>query len=401
MSTAANKLATITQLRRGSSKARYRILLVTEAAGGGVGRHLLDLAAGLIQRNHNVCLVYSPERADQSFRDGLARLDQLSTHELAMRRDVGPHDLGQVREIRKLIDSLGPFDILHAHSSKAGALLRLAADHTETPCVYTPHAFVTLDPDIGLLKRILYGRIERMLASRVNRIICVSEDEYAHARALGIPTELLTVVHNGIGEMPPASRAVVRSEFGIPPQALVVGTVARLTHQKATDRLLSAFAMGVSELAESRLVIVGDGPDREELNELAERLGLDQRIIFTGHADGTRLMAAFDIFALPSRYEAFPYVLLEAAARSLPIIMTATGGSGTVVRNGFNGYVVPQLNVEALSARLLELASDPLLRRRMGVNSSEVARHFTIRQMVEDTLEVYASCKGPSQDSGG
>jgi glycosyltransferase involved in cell wall biosynthesis len=386
-------------MRRQRPSARYRIVLALEAAGGGAGRHVLDLAEGLALRNHNVCIVYSSERADESFLDALQELKSVSLHELPMQRAVGWHDVAQVRALRQLIRSLGPFDIAHGHSSKAGALLRLAARRLRLPCVYTPHAFITLDPEISRLKRLAYGGVERRLARISSRIICVSNCEYEHAISLGIDAGLLRVVHNGIGTLQPAERQLIRERYGLPPDAIVIGCVGRLAHQKAVERLLSAFAMGAAGLANVYVMVVGDGPDREMLEALASRQGLSSRILFTGAVDGVSAMAAFDIFALPSRYEALPYVLLEATARGLPIVMSDTGGAGSVVLDGVNGFVVPQRDTEAFSARLLQLCRESFQRERMGQRSIEVARNFTVDQMVMDTLEVYEECLPDSSDS--
>jgi glycosyltransferase involved in cell wall biosynthesis len=392
MSEPVERPAKVTPLRRNGPAARYRVLLALEAAGGGAGRHVRDLAEGLTQRNHNVCIVYSPDRADEDFVDAIHELPSVSVHELPMRRAVGLHDAGQVRALRRLIRSIGPFDIAHGHSSKAGALLRLAARRERIPCIYTPHAFITLDPEISGLKRFAYGVAERRLAPLARRIICVSNSEYDHAVRLGIIPERLRVVHNGIGRLPPVDRRLIRDRYGLPDEAIVIGCVGRLAHQKAVERLLSAFAMGAADLPNARLMVVGDGPDRQMLEALASRQGLKSRILFTGAVDGASAMAAFDVFALPSRYEALPYVLLEAAARGLPIVMSDTGGAGSVVREGVNGFIVPQRDTEAFSARLLELCRKPFQRERMGQRSIEVARGFTADQMVMDTLAVYEEC---------
>ena len=324
--------------------------------------------------------------------DAIREIQSVSIHEIPMQRAVGWHDVTEARALRELIRSIGPFDIAHGHSSKAGALLRLAARRERLPYIYTPHAFITLDPEIGRLKRFAYGFAERRLAPLANRIICVSNSEYEHAVGLGIAPELLRVVHNGIGPLPAGERRLIRERYGLTDDAIVIGCVGRLTHQKAVERLLSAFAMGAADLPNTRLMIVGDGPDRDMLEALASRQGLTSRMLFTGAVDGANAMAAFDVFALPSRYEALPYVLLEAAARSLPIVMTDTGGAGSVVRDGVNGFVVPQRDIEAFSARLLQLCRTAFERERLGQRSAEVAREFTADQMVLDTLAVYEEC---------
>lgn len=390
MATAGPQLASVTPIRRQPGPERLRILLVLEAAGGGAGRHVMDLATGLLRLNHNVCLVYAPGRADDSFQTGLSELKDLVALRLPMRREVGWHDARHTLDLRRLVRALGPFDILHAHSSKAGALARLAALRTGLPCIYTPHAFITLDPDMPALKRFAYGRVERLLAGLGDQIICVSDEEAAHARRLGIPAHRLTVVHNGIGPLAPASREQVRAELGLAPESVCIGTVGRVGHQKAMDRLLTAFAMGLRAHDPARLVVVGDGPELGELRQLAKSLGIQQQVIFTGQADGPRLMAGFDVFALSSRYEALPYVLLEAAARGLPMVMTHTGGAGSVVRAGVNGFVVAQQDAEALSGRLQQLVRDPALRQRMSRASLQISLEFTAERMVRETLAVYS-----------
>ena len=369
---------------------RLRILLVLEAAGGGAGRHVLDLARGLLRRNHNVCLAWSPDRADPRFSDALETLNDLSIHPLPMRRSVGPADIGHARELRKLIDRLGPFDIVHAHSSKAGALLRLALLRSSMPRVYTPHAFITLDPELNPVARGIYTAAEWLLARTGGLIICVSEHERRHALKLGIPPEQLTVVHNGIEPQDPVERHSVRKELGLDEGTLCIGTVGRLSHQKAIERLISAYAISQAAQQNSALVIVGSGEDQARLVQQVANLGLKGKVRLTGPGDGPRLMAGFDVFALSSRYEACPYVLLEAVDRGLPVVMTDTGGAGSIIIDGHNGYVVSQDDLEAFASRLGRLAADTGLRRRMSAAALEQASRYSLDEMVELTLRAYA-----------
>lgn len=379
---------------------RLRVLLVIEAAGGGSGRHVLDLAAGLLRRNHNVCLVYSPQRADAAFRAGLDQLPGLSLHELPMQRSVGTHDLRHARALRALIRQIGPFDLAHAHSSKAGALLRLAIPGLNLPCIYTPHALITLDPDLQPLKRLVYGTAERLLARFAQRIICVSEQELTHATRLGLPASRLCVVHNGSQPLPAPERESVRRELGVPAQAVCIGTVGRIGHQKAMDRLLTAFSMCADASRTAILVIVGDGPDLPGLRRLADELGIRQQVIFAGAGNGPRLMAGFDVFALSSRYEAGPYVLIEAAARNLPIVMASTGGAGSIVLDGSNGFVVPQNDTEAFACSLSELIRRPALRQEMGERSGALAALFSVDNMVDRTVAVYEQVLATTEPPG-
>jgi glycosyltransferase involved in cell wall biosynthesis len=301
----------------------------------------------------------------------------------------GIRAITQILSLRGWLKSSGGFDVAHAHSSKAGGLLRLALLGLETPCVYTPHALVTLNPDLGFVPSLAYGLIERLLSMRSSAIICVSEQERRHAESLGIPGAKLCVVHNGIAGVPPADRSNARSAIGIAEDAICIGTVARLAPQKAVDRLITAFALICREQADLRLVIVGEGPERSNLMLRATELGIKSRVVFAKSDQGSAAMAAFDVFALTSTYEAFPYVLLEAAWRGLPIVMADTGGAGVVVRDGDNGYVCRQNDVEFIASRLRELVRNRELRSKMGARSMELVTEFRVDPMVENTIAIY------------
>ncbi len=374
----------------GPCRSRQRILLVLEAAGGGAGRHVLDLARGLLNFNHNVALAYSERRLTADFQDGLDELTELVRLPLDMQRSVGPHDVRSARALSRLIQRTGPYDVLHAHSSKAGALLRLVTRRLPGKRVYTPHALATLDPELGLVKQFLYGNVERLLARAPQQIICVSEWERQHAARLGLPQQSLNLVHNGLDELKPANREELRRQLGLAEHEVCIGTVGRVAPQKAFDRLLAAFAMTQDTAVPVRLLLVGDGPDLPRLKALARDSGLDRAAIFAGSGDGPALMAAMDVFALSSRYEAGPYVLLEAARRGLPMVMPETGGAGWIVLDGETGFVTPQGDIEALAARLIELIKLPAVRAAMGKRARDVAAAYTTGRMVQETLAVYA-----------
>src|SRR3954470_24201961 len=131
-----------------SAARRLRVCLVTESAGGGVGRHFLDLAAGLAARGEHVSAIYSPGRCDAAFHERLPTIRGVHFVSSPMRRAVHPLDVADSLRLVARIREVGPFDLIHGHSSKGGALARLAARWLEIPCVYTPHAFVTLDPTL-------------------------------------------------------------------------------------------------------------------------------------------------------------------------------------------------------------------------------------------------------------
>jgi glycosyltransferase involved in cell wall biosynthesis len=170
----------------------------------------------------------------------------------------------------------------------------------------------------------------------------------------------------------------------------VVGFLGRLSPQKNPLLLVDAFAKLAPRHPDAMLAIAGDGPLEAEAREAERALGLTGRIVWLGFRRPVDVMPGFDVFALPSRYEGLPYVLLEAVAAGLPIVSTPVGGSETVIDNDGNG-IITAATPEDFAAGLGRLLGDRALRHRMAASAREKAGQFTITRMVDRTLDVYAS----------
>ncbi len=379
-----------------------RVLMVVESCGGGVGRHVFDLTEGLIERHWEVHLVYSPGRAEPSFRRRLESITGLVHAACPMRRCPHPSDVTALRFLRRYLRDRGPFAIVHGHSSKAGALARLAAVGVGAGVVYTPHALVTMDPGLPRAKRLVYRAAERAMAPLADRIIAVSPAERRHALSLGLGADRVIAIPNGLTRSEAPPRPVVRRWLGLGDDEPVIGFVGRLVPQKAPDVLLRALALAAEAVPGCRLAMVGSGPLEDHLRDLAGRLGVADRMLWLGDREGRPLLAAFDVFALPSRYEGLPYVALEALAAGLPIVATAESGVGLVVRDGRNGRIVPRDRPDRLAAALIEYLADDDLRRRAGDFALRRAMRFTAVRMVDRTLAAYAGCRaGRTSRAGG
>jgi RraA family protein len=366
--------------------------MVTEASGGGAGRHVLDLSDGLIRRGWDVHLIYSPNRLDRFFRTRLHGIDGLSHAVCPMRRNIEPRDFAAMRWICRYAREWGPFELIHGHSAKGGALARLAGFITRTPVVYTLHGCVLMDPGLSRLKRWLYATIETSLSKVTDRIIAVAPEEQRFLVANGFGPARVDLVPNGIAPIAFPSRSEARRDLGIADDALVVGFVGRLVDQKAPDILLKAFAAASRAVTSGRLLVIGSGPLEESLRALADDLGISDRVIWAGERDATMLLPAFDLFAIASRKEGFPYVTLEALAAGLPIVATAAAGVELTIRDGENGRIVPPGQVDPLAAALVDLLSDHRRRSAFGRASRRQALRFTSDAMVDHTIEVYTSC---------
>jgi glycosyltransferase involved in cell wall biosynthesis len=370
-----------------------RILQVCEASGGGVGRHTIDLCRGMLAAGCEVHLVYSPDRIDGAFREGLAELTALKLKEISMRRKPHPHDFAVVAQVRRYVQEQGPFDIIHGQSSKGGAIARLVGMLTSTPTVYTPHCIVTMAPTFGRFLRGAFRWVEWLLAYRTSAIIAVSQDERDHIRTLGIPASKVRLINNGVESLTEFDRQAVRTSLQLSPSALIVGFIGRFSAQKNPELLLKAFAAVAPEVPQARLAFIGSGELEESLRTLAGYLGVSEKVDWLGYRVGYPCMPAFDVLAIPSRYEAFPYVMIEGVACQLPILITAVGGTRGVIEHGENGLVIPSEDVPAATAALRQLLTSAKLRERLAAGCRARSEEFRIDTMVEKTLEVYDQCR--------
>jgi glycosyltransferase involved in cell wall biosynthesis len=371
---------------------QMRLLQVLEPSGGGSGRHFIDLCRGMKARGHDVHAVYSPVRAESRFVEELASLGLAGVHAVAMARSPGPSDLPAWRALRAVIRKAGPFDVIHGHSSKAGALSRLRLPGHHVPRVYTPHAFRTMDPGLGALGHKVYGTIEKLLARAfTERLICVSADEYAHARALGMPRNKLSIVVNGVETPPADSRDAVRTALAIPPNALLYGFVGRLCHQKAPERLLAAFQRVAERLPNAHLVMIGTGEMQGAVTRQIEAGGHADRIRLTTRFTGPQAMAAIDVLVMPSRYEAMSYVMLEAAAAGKPMVLTDVGGASMVLKDGVNGVLVENDDDPKRLADAMVRISDPDRLARHTAAARSRSGDYSLERMIGETEAIYRS----------
>jgi glycosyltransferase involved in cell wall biosynthesis len=374
-----------------TTNAQLNILQVLEPSGGGSGRHFVDLCGALAKSGHSVTAIYSPTRAEQRFVDELTELPLKSVIAVPMGRAPSPSDFGAWLAINRVIREQGPFDIIHGHSSKAGALIRLRPPGRHIPRVYTPHAFRTMDPTLGKGGRRIYGTIESLLGRHFSdAVICVSEDEKRHAAtALGIPERLLHTVVNGVEHPPSVDREDIRGQLGARPENFVFGFVGRLSPQKAPERLIEAFRQMATDRTDVELAMVGFGELLDDVKLQILEAGLSDRVHVTSEIPGSQAMGAFDALVMPSRYEAMSYVMLEGAAAGLPMVLTDVGGASTVVEHGINGFIVPNDDDPYELAEAMRTLSAPETYGAM-IHAAETRRdRYSLGVMAEQTEAVY------------
>lgn len=254
------------------------------------------------------------------------------------------------------------------------------------PLIMAEHSTGRIDPDPK--KR----PIERLLAPLADGVIAVAKGQIPYlVDDKGYDPARIQVIYNGIDvrEWIPLPRdREAANELRIPEGAPVAGILAMLRPEKDHATFLEAAKLVWQRVPEARFLIVGEGAERESLEALAKKLGLEQRAIFTGRrADVKRIVSLFDVSVLTSvTVETFPMSFLEAMAMAKPLVSTPAGGIPEMIDEGKNGYLVPMRDAPALADALAGLLSNPARARAMGAASRRIVeQRFTIENMVRDT----------------
>ncbi len=364
-----------------------RLCHVIETSSGGSAQVMADLIRGQIRQGDEVTLVYSPLRADSFFLAAIKEIPSLRVRTLPVRRAVGPRDMVSLWKLYKLLKEEGPFDIIHSHSSKAGALARLAGICLPgARQVYTPHAFITMTPGGSRL----FGLIEKFLSRFCDAVVTVSPQEEKHAlEYLGLDRKKVRMIPNGIRLAYPADRDAARALMGYVPHDFVIGFVGRLAAQKNPLRLVETFRILAAQRADMQLAIVGDGPLRHEVMMALARYRLTGRARFYAGFNARDLMPAFDALLGTSDYESYALIFPEALDAGVPIVTTPVGIADEAVVEGKTGYVADFLP-ENLAIAVMKLAGRSLdERRQIPAEAREHARRFGVERTIAETQALY------------
>jgi glycosyltransferase involved in cell wall biosynthesis len=370
--------------------------IITRMILGGAQENTL-LSCALIDSDRFPSEILSgPETGAEGSLHDDCRLSGVPLHlEPALRRSIHPWmDLTALRRITRFIRR-GRYDIVHTHSSKAGVLGRIAARLAGAPAVvHTAHGW-PFSREESAVGGWLWVNLERLCAPLADAIVVVGTADRDRGLELRIGREhQYHLIRSGIdveyyrGEG--IDRGRVRSHLGLPPGAFVIGSVGRLSAQKAPLDLIGAFEPVARARPDAHLVIVGDGPDRPAVEAAVRQSSLGERVHLPGlRRDVPAMMSAFDVFALASHWEGLPRVLPQAMAAGLPIVASRANGVPDAVVNGENGWLVEVGDVAGMSRRLIELSHDPARARRMGERGREMAEEFSARRMVDQLTVLY------------
>jgi glycosyltransferase involved in cell wall biosynthesis len=368
---------------------------------GGPALHVAYLTAGLAERGYDTTLVAGTLGRGEESMEFVADSKGVSIEVIEeLHRNITPfRDVRAVLRLADLIRRERP-TILHTHTAKAGAVGRVAAllaGRARPPIiVHTFHGHVLR----GYFSRFVtfgFRTLERLLARVTTTLIAVSPEVRDDLVELGVAREskfavirlgieLEQRVGNGVH-----ARAETRRVLGLAGDPFVVGWVGRMTAVKRTDLVVRTLRSLVDRGVDARLLLVGDGPDRDALERLAHDLGVVKRCLFLGYQeDVARFYDAIDAMVLPSVNEGTPVSVIESLAARRPAVATRVGGTPDVIRDGVDGFLVDSDDPDALAERLAELAGDASRRAAMGeAGRSRVLERYAVARLVDDVDRLY------------
>ncbi|MDR3983370.1 MAG: polysaccharide pyruvyl transferase CsaB [Dysosmobacter sp.] len=291
----------------------------------------------------------------------------------------------------------GGYEIIHCHGSRANMIGALLRHPTGVPVVTTVHSDYKLDYMGRPLSHLTFGNINAWALRQLDYRIGVSDAMVDLLIQRGFPPDRFYAIYNGI-DFTPAPNQGDRLEYlrslgaDVDQNSVVVGIAARLNPVKDMSTLIRGFAAGYAQCPRLRLVIAGDGEEREKLGDLAKELGVEHQVTFAGWISGgmDRFYSALDINALTSLSETFPYALTEGARFHLATVSTAVGGIPYLIDQDVNGYLFTPGDWQSLGKYLAALGNDDALRRDMGEKLYQKAStQFSIQRTVDTQLHIY------------
>jgi glycosyltransferase involved in cell wall biosynthesis len=361
-----------------------RLLLVADSLNvGGAEWHVVNLAAALAEQGHRITLACTVEGALAH----LAEQAGISVRPLLSHLVKRRLSLKYAWKLARLVRQ-SQFDLVHAHMYASALASAYALLGTSIPLVITEHSQANW--------RSHYARqYSRWSYSRAQHIIAVSRE--IRRRLIeqdGVPFDRVSVIMNAL---PPEIRPSIQPGL---PAALrngpLVGVAARLQPEKGVSYFVEAAAHVLQFLPQVHFLVMGEGPQRKELQAQVERLGVQEHVHFLGfRLDARAIVGLLDVLVVPSLSEGTPLVTLEAMTAGVPVVASTVGGIPEQIRHRREGLLVAPGDAQALGEAVLHLLQNSVLMRQLGEAGRQRAlSRFNFKAMVEETREVYRAILG-------
>lgn len=372
---------------------RIHILQVAKSSGG-VGVYTRRLVCAFDKARYRFTVVCLAEGSDELAAD-LNKIDGVKAISIPMGDGIEPlSDISICFKLAKLIRS-DKFDLIHAHSSKPGFFARLSAFGTHIPVIYEPASF-SFHENAPRSQALFYAFLERMAAKYLTTrimLVCNGERELARRYSVGRDDQFVVIL-TGIDPKPfevTVDRQKLRTEFDIPANVQLIGTVARFSEQKAPFDFIRAAALVHADYPQTHFIWVGDGPMEDEAREMVQSLGIKEIFHFAGFRDNIpEILLSLDCFVLSSHWEGFSLAILEAMAAGLPVITTKVTGAAEAVIDGETGILVEIGDIQGLADAVCKLAGNLHLSKAMGKAARERAiSEFPYEKMQNNIDHLY------------
>jgi glycosyltransferase involved in cell wall biosynthesis len=374
------------------NEGKTRVLIITRRFEGGVKTYLLSLIERLQKDNYRVYAagprgsIVDDLKGSKIVTFPIVFDDHFTIFE----------DWAAVRKLIKIIKT-EEIRLVHAHGYKAALLAGLAAKRAETPItLVTLHDFI-INEGTGRMKHLYFDIAEHFMPRMVDMLIVVSNALRRRVLEKGkVEGSKVRVINAGVRPISSGmttSRRVlnIKDVLALNTAAPLIVTVGHLTPQKGVKYLLGAATHILREVPNAQLLVVGDGPQKHELEIMAEKLGVHRKVGFTGWRDDARdIMAAADVIVLPSLIEGMPYSMLEAMVSGTPVVSTSTGGIPELLVDRETGFLVPPKKPRALSDAIVYLLQNKDIAVQMGIaGRRRVEEQFDLKKTLNATTAVY------------
>lgn len=369
---------------------------------GGVQIHTLHLARSLVARGVDVFVITRHIEGTPEFEN----VDGLPIYRIRARSNAGKlatslaFTTGALRVMAQRRDQ---FEIIHSHKVISPATIGLLGKALlSKKLIINPHSTSLSGALANLMHKRRSGPLRLAWMRRAaDRFVAISRQVADDLTSLHIPADKIIAIPNGLdtgrfSPVQPEQRAAQRRALHLPSGSLVT-FAGRLDPVKQVSVLLQAWPAVLDRVPGTRLLILGDGPQRPALQKLAGDLGIDEHVLFPGFVDDVAgYLQCSDLFVLPSRSEALPVALLEAMACAVPAIASNVGGIPDIVRDGVNGRLVPSGDVRELANAIIHVLDDSALRHRLGRHArADILQEYTMEQVVDRFIALYQSLLQP------
>ncbi|MDZ3952450.1 glycosyltransferase family 4 protein [Bacillus thuringiensis] len=362
------------------------LYVITRANWGGAQAHLFELIKEAMHRGIT-CEVVVGEKGE--FMDRVHKLGGVVHYIPELVHPIRPiQDMRAIYQLYKLIKEKAP-TFVHAHSTKAGTVARIASFFARVPVIFTVHGWAFAEGVPKFRKRVAFI-IERIMGYFPAKFICVSQyDKNIALENKVVRAEKVVTIPNGVMDL----ASDERKQGGINDKFTII-MVARFAMPKDQDTVLKALAMlEIDDRMQTEVIFIGDGDMWEHSRRLAKKLEIEDRVTFLGKCNMQEVQKCLqqsDVFVLISNHEGLPLSVIEAMSCGLPIIATDVGGMRELVRDRENGYLIKKGDCFQLKTYIQGLKRNPKLVQDFGNESRKVFEcEFTIQHFLESTFRFY------------